>query len=90
MLYWTDAVREKIERATLSGTNREVSKHIAELNSTRFRSVNLCIYAILTLFSYSASLALHWYLLSSSPVVHTASHDFLGVISACKVEMKIE
>jgi Low-density lipoprotein receptor repeat class B. len=25
MLYWTDAVREKIERATLNGSNREVS-----------------------------------------------------------------
>lgn len=25
MLYWTDAVREKIERSFLDGTNREVS-----------------------------------------------------------------
>lgn len=24
MLYWTDAVREKIERSTLTGQNREV------------------------------------------------------------------
>lgn len=24
MLYWTDAVREKIERSTLTGENREV------------------------------------------------------------------
>lgn len=26
MLYWTDAVREKIERSDLSGNNREVSQ----------------------------------------------------------------
>jgi len=25
MLYWTDAVREKIERAEMNGSNREVS-----------------------------------------------------------------
>jgi hypothetical protein len=42
MLYWTDAVREKIERATLNGTNREVSRFSAELGGIRFRRV-MCI-----------------------------------------------
>jgi len=31
MLYWTDAVREKIERATLNGSNREVRGISTEL-----------------------------------------------------------
>jgi low density lipoprotein-related protein 2 len=38
MLYWTDAVREKIERATMNGTNREVSRNVqrwTELDSTQ-------------------------------------------------------
>lgn len=31
MLYWTDAVREKIERATMNGNNREVIRNITEI-----------------------------------------------------------
>jgi sugar lactone lactonase YvrE len=36
MLYWTDAVREKIERATLDGNNREVRRKSTEANRIRF------------------------------------------------------
>jgi sugar lactone lactonase YvrE len=50
MLYWTDAVREKIERATLSGTNREVSRLSAELDGIRFRRVLTCVYMLYVLF----------------------------------------
>jgi sugar lactone lactonase YvrE len=45
MLYWTDAVREKIERATLNGTNREVSRHSAEMDRNRFSTVLTFVYA---------------------------------------------
>jgi hypothetical protein len=45
MHYWTDAVREKIERATMNGTNREVSRHSAEMSSIRFSRLLRCIYA---------------------------------------------
>jgi hypothetical protein len=39
MLYWTDAVREKIERATMNGNNREVSKNSTEVDRIRFSTI---------------------------------------------------
>jgi low density lipoprotein-related protein 2 len=40
MLYWTDAVREKIERSTLNGSNREVRRNSTELTRNRLSKFN--------------------------------------------------